>query len=56
MSPYAVSEISWSQRKIYLDVTRDQVKASPAWDPAAIINDIYEKRLHGHYGWSGYGW
>ena len=56
MSPYAVSEISWSQRKIYLDVTRGQVKASPAWDPAAIINDIYEKRLHGHYGWSGYGW
>ncbi|AMJ59655.1 PRC-barrel domain-containing protein [Bosea sp. PAMC 26642] len=56
MSPYAVSEISWSQEKVYLDVTRERVKASPAWDPAAMINDIYEKRLHEHYGWSGYGW
>jgi len=56
MAPYAVNEISWSERKIYLNVTRDRVKASPPWDPAAIINDIYEKSLHTYYGWNGYGW
>jgi hypothetical protein len=56
MSPYAVTDISWSQEKVYLDVTRARVQSSPTWDPAAIVSEIYEKRLHSHYGWSGYGW
>ncbi len=55
VSPYAVREISWSDRLIRLGVARDQVKASPPWDPADMIDEAYEKRLHGHYGWPGYG-
>lgn len=56
MSPYAVREISWSDRDVTLEVTRDQIKASPSWDPAGAINEDFEKRLHGYYGWPGYGW
>ncbi len=56
MSPFAVRAISWSDRDVTLDVTRDQVKASPAWNPADIINRSYQERLHGYYGWPGYGW
>lgn len=56
MSPYAVRAISWSDRDVTLDVTRDKIKGSPAWDPAAMIDRTYEERLHGHYGWPGYGW
>lgn len=55
MSPYAVREISWSERRIRLDVTRSQVKASPPWDPMDIIDQAYEKRLHSYYFWPGYG-
>ena len=51
MSPSAVCEISWSERGVTLRVTRDQVRNSPAWDAAEIIDEDYEKRLHGHYGW-----
>jgi sporulation protein YlmC with PRC-barrel domain len=56
MSPYAVRSISWSDRDVTLDVTREQVKGSPAWDPAAMVERDYESRLHGYYGWPGYGW
>ncbi len=56
IAPYAVQEISWPERQIRLNVTRDQVKASPPWDPIAMIDHIGEQRLHGHYGWPGYGW
>jgi sporulation protein YlmC with PRC-barrel domain len=56
ISPYSVSQISWSERDVTLDVTREQVKGSPAWDPADIINRSYQVQLHGYYGWPGYGW
>jgi len=56
ISPYAVQKISWSEHEVWLDVSRDQVKASPPWDPLAIIDQLYEKRLHSHYSWPGYGW
>ena len=56
VSPFAVREVSWSRHEIRTDLTRDQVKASPPWDPAAMIDQAYEKRLHGYYGWPGYSW
>ena len=56
ISPYAVSKISYTDRQIVIDVDRDKIKSSPPWDPIAMIDTYYEKRLHRHYGWRGYGW
>ena len=56
ISPYAVSKVSYAERQIAMGVDRDKVKSSPPWDPAAMIDTYYEKRLHRHYGWQGYGW
>ena len=56
IAPYAVREIDWLGRQIRLDVTRDQVRQSPPWDPIAMIDRAHEERLHRHYGWPGYGW
>jgi hypothetical protein len=53
VSPHAVREIDWSDRHVDLNVTRDQVKASPPWDPEKLMDQDYMKRLHGHYGWPG---
>ncbi len=53
LSPSAVSEVSWSQHEMCLNVTRDQVRSSPPWDPLALIDQTYERRLHSHYGWPG---
>ena len=51
MSPHGVRGISWSTHDVTLDVTRDQVKASPAWDADKMVDGEYEQRLHSHYGW-----
>jgi hypothetical protein len=56
ISPYAVSNISYASRQVRLDITRAQVSAAPAWKPFDMIDKVYEKRLHKHYGWQGYGW
>ena len=63
MSPYAVREIRWSDREIRLNVDREKVKGSPPWSPTSMIGEAYgkrlyayEKQLHAHYGWPGYGW
>ena len=56
ISPYAVHEIKWSKHQIVLNASCEQVKASPPWEPLDLIDQAYEKRLHLHYDWPGYGW
>src|SRR5579863_584010 len=55
MSPHAVKNIDWSERHFHLNVTRDKVKASPPWDPLALMNQAEMKRLDAHYGWLSFG-
>jgi sporulation protein YlmC with PRC-barrel domain len=56
LSPFAVTGLAWSDRHITVDVSREQVKTSPTWDPAQAIDSYYEHHLHEHYRWPGYGW
>jgi uncharacterized protein YrrD len=56
IAPFAVTEISWAHKRIELNVSCDLVRSSPAWDPAEIVDETYEARLHSHYSWPGYGW
>lgn len=56
LSPYAVHDIRWPKKQIFLNASREQVKASPPWAPLDLIDQAYEKRLHHHYDRSGYGW
>ena len=54
ISPYAVEAISWGGGEFKLNVTRDQVRSSPSWNPSTPIGEEYEQSLHSHYGWAGY--
>lgn len=56
ISPHAVTAVNWTDHQITLDLTRDKVKSSPPWDPADMINTKFQRQLHSHYGWPGYGW
>ena len=56
VSPYAVKSVDWSDRHVRLEISKDRVKSSPPWNPAELIAEEYERRLHKHYGWPGYGW
>ncbi len=55
LSPYAVKDIDWFGRHINMNVSRDQVRSAPAWDPLALANEVSEEQLHRHFGWPGYG-
>jgi hypothetical protein len=56
ISPFAVRDFDWADSKVHLNVSREQVKASPPWAPLDMIDRAYEQRLHAYYGWPGYGW
>ncbi|WP_284943579.1 PRC-barrel domain-containing protein [Acidisoma cladoniae] len=55
ISPYAVTAIRWEDHDVRLNVTIAEVKSSPEWDPFAMVTQVYEKELHHHYNWPGYG-
>jgi len=54
VSPHAVKAIDWGERQVSLDVTREQIKASPPWDRQVTIDQAYAARLHKHFGWPDY--
>ena len=45
-----VQDISWDDHQVTVDVTQDQVKDSPVFDPHAPVNREYEVRLYDYYG------
>ena len=55
LSPYAVKDIDWFGQHINMNVTRDQVRSAPAWDPLAMMDEASEDEFHRHFGWPGYG-
>jgi sporulation protein YlmC with PRC-barrel domain len=54
LAPHWASRVSWSRRKVFVNMTRVAIESSPAWEPASVIRREYEARLHSHYGLRGY--
>jgi PRC-barrel domain len=55
LAPYAVTDVDWLDRQVKLNVTRDQVRSAPAWDPLAMTDEVGEQQWRRHFGWPGYG-
>jgi hypothetical protein len=49
ISPRSVESIDWVKRAVSLDVDREAVKNSPAYDGAETINRLYEAQFHDYY-------
>jgi hypothetical protein len=54
LSPRWVESVDWGRSRVYVDVTKDQVKSSPEYDPNQPILRGYERELHEHYGYPEY--
>jgi hypothetical protein len=50
VAPLWASRISWDERKAYLDLSRQAIKNSPAWDATAFIDREYDTRPYDYYG------
>jgi len=55
IAPEWARRIDWAERKVFVDQSREAIKASPGWDPEAPINREYEVRLFDYYGRPVYG-
>jgi hypothetical protein len=49
----AVNAVECSEQHIRLDLSREQVRISPVWDPMIAFNELERTHLHQHYGWAG---
>jgi hypothetical protein len=54
IAPQWASRVSWEEGKVHLDLSRDQIKHSPTWNPDAPVNHAYEERHYDFYGRPAY--
>lgn len=50
LSPSWIHTVSWPERNVYVDLSKETVKDSPEFDPSAPVNREYELRLYDYYG------
>jgi hypothetical protein len=50
LTPAWIDSVDWGNNKVSVDLTREQVKDSPEYDPSAPVNREYEVRLYDFYG------
>jgi hypothetical protein len=49
VAPAWLHQVDWKAEKVHVGLTRDAIKASPAYDPAAHWSAMYSAQLHEHY-------
>ncbi|MGH7263271.1 MAG: PRC-barrel domain-containing protein [Candidatus Rokuibacteriota bacterium] len=54
ISPEWVAGVSWNDQTVRVDLSREQVRGAPEYDPSAPVARDYETRLHDHYRRSRY--
>ncbi len=54
IAPKWIKEVSWVTSKIYVDMTQQQIKDAPVFDPDIPFDREQEKGIHLHYGRNGY--
>jgi hypothetical protein len=52
--PQWCREITWLDRSVTVDLTREQIRSAPEWDPSGPISRDYEAALFAHYGRTPY--
>jgi len=54
VSPAWIERVSWSESKIFINLSRQTVKESPEYSEEALLSRDYEIELHRHYDRKGY--
>ena len=54
VAPQWASKISWAERKVHVELSRQAIKDGPEWNPADAINRTYETKLYDYYGRPAY--
>lgn len=54
ITPDLIHNVSWIDRTVSLDVTRQQVRDAPSYDPSIQVDRAQEISVYEHYGNTGY--
>ena len=54
IAPFWISDIRWAESELCLDLTQENIKTSPEYNPERFIFREYEADLHAHYGYPPY--
>jgi len=54
VAPNWIDSVSWKDRKVRVDLTREEIKGSPEFNPEEPVNRQYETRLYDYYGRPAY--
>lgn len=54
VSPQWIERVSWSESKVFVNLSREAIKQSPEYSAEALITRDYETGLHQHYQRPGY--
>jgi hypothetical protein len=49
VSPLWIERVSWSQAKVFVNLSRETIKESPEYTDESLLTRDYEIGLHGHY-------
>ncbi len=50
LTPAWIDRVRWSESSVHVQLSCEQVKHAPKYDPGAPVSDDYAGSLHGHYG------
>jgi len=54
ISPHWIESVSWSESKVFVNLSREDVKQSPEYTEESLLTRDYETGLHRHYQRAGY--
>ncbi len=54
LSPRWIDRVSWSESKVFVNLSRETIKQSPEYTDESMLNRDYETGLHRHYNREGY--
>ena len=54
LSPRWIERVSWIERKVFVDLSRETIKQSPEFTEESLLTRDYETGLHRHYNRQGY--
>jgi hypothetical protein len=54
ISPQWIESVSWGERKVFVNLSRDAIKRSPEFTDESLLIRDYEIGLHRHYNRPGY--
>jgi len=54
VSPQWIERVSWSESKVFVNLTRENIRQSPEYTEESLLTRDYEAGLHRHYNRQGY--